>query len=329
MSSANKPGLITKGVGGEYTVVCDSDTYICTARGIFRNRNVTPYVGDHVMIDTTKNAIDSIKPRKNMLRRPPVANIDQVIVTMAAREPAFHGGLLDRFLVQVAYEGIDAVICINKYDLHKGPDTAYLPYIRAGYPVVKLSTVTGQGFDELSTLMEGKLNVFAGPSGVGKSSLINAIVPGAAMEIGVISERLRRGKHTTRHAEILRLDMGHFAAMRAKGGQGIATKLDGHDFILGSQGIASSSDEQVSQGPVYSFVVDTPGFSALEIDGIPTGDFAGLFLEFEPYIGMCKFSDCMHDKETDCAIKAQVGADIDTARYESYLSFVRGVGGRR
>ena len=280
----NRAGLITKGVGGEYTVVCDNETYICTARGVFRNRQITPYVGDYVIVDTNKNAIDSIKPRRNVLRRPPVANIDQVIVTMAAREPAFHAGLLDRFLVQVAYEGIDAVICINKYDMHQGPDTPFLPYIQAGYPVVRLSVVSGQGIDELKRLMEGKLNVFAGPSGVGKSSIINMLIPGADMEIGDISVRLRRGKHTTRHAEILRLDAG--------------------------------------------YLVDTPGFSALDVEGIPARDFAGLFLEFEPFLGLCKFSDCIHDKEANCAVKAQVGGAIHPVRYESYLGFVRGVGNR-
>jgi len=293
-----RAGLITKGVGGEYTVVCDNDIYVCTARGVFRNRQITPYVGDYVDVDTNKNAIDSIRPRKNMLRRPPVANIDQVIVTMAAAKPAFHAGLLDRFLVQAEYEGIAAVICINKYDLHEGPDTAFMPYAQAGYPVVKLSTVSGQGLDELRNLMEGKLNVFAGPSGVGKSSLINALVPGADMEVGVISDRLKRGKHTTRHAEILRLDAGHFGTA-SQGGTG------------------------------YSFVVDTPGFSALEVEGIPAGELAGLFPEFAPFLGMCKFSDCLHDKEIDCAVKVQVGEKISRLRYESYQGFVRDAASKR
>jgi len=271
-------GLITKGVGGEYTVVCDDGVYICMARGVFRNRQITPFVGDHVIIDTQKNLIESIKPRKNMLRRPPIANIDQVIVTMAAAQPAFHAGLLDRFLVIAAYEGVDAVICINKYDLHKGPDV-YDIYAKAGYPLVKVSTITGLGLDKIVDIMEGKLNVFAGPSGVGKSSLINALVPGASMETGDISVRLRRGKHTTRHAEILTLGDG--------------------------------------------FCVDTPGFSSLEVEGIPPEAIAGCFPEFEEFIGQCKFSDCLHDKELDCAVKKQVGKRIYPARYESYIGFVR------
>jgi len=271
-------GLITKGIGGEYTVVCDDGVFICTARGVFRNRQITPFVGDHVVIDTHKKSIDNIKPRKNVLRRPPVANIDQVIVTMAAAQPAFHAGLLDRFLVLAAYEGVDAVICINKFDLHKGPDV-YDVYAQAGYSIIKVSAATERGLDKLVSIMNGKLNVFAGPSGVGKSSIINALVPDAAMETGDISARLGRGKHTTRHAEILTLGTG--------------------------------------------YVVDTPGFSSLEVEGIPAEALSGCFPEFETYIGQCKFSDCLHDKEMDCAVKKQVGKTIHPSRYESYVSFVR------
>jgi len=280
MNSPNSQveGLIIKGVGGEYTVVCGEAVLTCKARGVFRNRDITPFVGDYVVVDTQKHLIDSIKPRKNILRRPPVANIDQVIVTMAAASPAFNPGLLDRFLVLAERAGIDAVIGINKYDLHINEDFLE-PYTLAGYPVVKVSAATGAGLSELRAIMEGKLNVFAGPSGVGKSSLINTIVPGASMEIGDISAKLRRGKHTTRHAEILPLGDG--------------------------------------------FCVDTPGFSSLEVDSIPVSEFDSLFLEFAPFLGLCKFSNCMHDKENDCAIKEQVGTAIHPARYESYLGFIR------
>lgn len=274
----NKAGLIIKGVGGEYTVVCDDGVYICTALGVFRNRQITPFVGDHVEIDSNKKAIIKIKPRVNILRRPPVANIDQVIVTMAAAQPAFHPGLLDRFLVIAAYENVNAVICINKYDLFKGQDFT-LPYIQAGYTVAKVSKETGMGLDNLRSIMEGKLNVFAGPSGVGKSSLINTMIPGAKMETGDISTRLGRGKHTTRHAEILNMGTG--------------------------------------------YCVDTPGFSSLEADDIPVEAIGGCFLEFEPFLGQCKFSNCLHDTERDCAVKEQVGVAIHPARYSSYLGFIR------
>ena len=282
-------GLITKGVGGEYTVNTANGVYICTARGVFRNRQITPFVGDRVQIDPAKKSVEIIEPRKNVLKRPPVANIDQVIVTMAAASPAFHGGLLDRFLVLAGYEGVDAVICINKYDLHNREDFT-VPYVLAGYPVIKVSAATGAGMDDLLAIMGGQsnasdtlsdpiLNVFAGPSGVGKSSLINMLIPEAAMETGDISVKLKRGKHTTRHAEIHSLGAG--------------------------------------------FCVDTPGFSSLEVDAIPTQAFSGLFPEFAAFVGECKFSDCLHDKERDCAVKKQVGKGVHPSRYESYLGFVR------
>jgi len=274
----NKEGLITKGVGGEYTVVCGEEVYICTARGVFRNRQITPFVGDYCVIDTNKKAISSIKPRKNILRRPPVANIDQVIVTMAAAKPDFSAGLLDRLLVIAAYENVEAAICINKYDLHNGADV-YSHYKKAGYPLVFVSTVSGFGLDELAKLTEGKLNVFAGPSGVGKSSLINALIPGATMETGDISHKLKRGKHTTRHAEILTHGAG--------------------------------------------YIVDTPGFSSLEVEGIPAEALGGCFPEFESFFGQCKFNNCLHDAENDCAIKEQVGKAIHPGRYWSYLGFLR------
>jgi len=303
----NKAGLITKGVGGEYTVVCEDGIYICTALGVFRNRNITPFVGDHVVIDSNKKAIIKIEPRMNLLRRPPVANIDQVIVTMAAAKPAFHGGLLDRFLVLAAYENVSAVICINKYELFQGPDFCQ-PYAQAGYPVVKVSAETGLGLDELRGLMEGKLNVFAGPSGVGKSSLINSIIPNANMETGDISQRLGRGKHTTRHAEILPLENTNHSHR--------------HDSDIKASNI-KPPHETGSHTHSKGYCVDTPGFSSLEVDDIPIEAFSGCFLEFEPFLGLCKFSNCLHDTERDCAVKEQVGAAIHPSRYESYLAFIR------
>ena len=287
---ADKEGVIIKGVAGVYTVRAEGGHYTCTARGVFRNRDIVPMVGDEVNFAATGideksgeniGTIHTIKPRRNALRRPAAANIDQVIITMAAAQPAFQPGLLDRFLVLAAFEGIETVICINKADLDKSR-AVYEPYQQAGYILVFTSLKTGAGLDELRSLMAGKLNVFAGPSGVGKSSLINAICAEARQETGDISAKLKRGKHTTRHAEILQL----------------------------------KNEEDAG------YCVDTPGFSSLETGDIPRRAMPRLFKEFTPFLDGCRFSDCMHDREKDCAVKAQVGVGIARSRYESYLKMI-------
>jgi len=288
-SQQNKHGIITKGVGGLYTVLANGQNYMCKARGLFRNKkggkNTTPLIGDAAIIAITDEdkkigTIHTIEPRKNELLRPPVANIDQVIITVATAQPAFNAGLLDRFLVLVAYENIPVLICVNKSDL-AGEDTRFAPYIAAGYPLVYTSTVAGNGLDELKQHMAGKISVFAGPSGVGKSSLINALSPKLALETGELSTKLDRGKHTTRHSEI---------------------------FQLSENG---------------GFCVDTPGFSSLEISHIPKKVLGSLFLEMEEYAGSCRFSDCLHHQERDCAIKEQMGHGVSTARYESYIKLLQ------
>ena len=260
--------------------------YVCNPRGVFRNRNTTPLVGDHAIIsvtDETKKVgtLHTIKSRKNELRRPPIANIDQVIITVAAAQPAFNAGLLDRFLVLVASEDIPILICVNKSDLIKDDD-CFTPYIAAGYNIVYTSTIDDFGLDRLRAEMAGKTNVFAGPSGVGKSSLINALSPTLQLETGTLSTKLDRGKHTTRHSEIFAL----------------------------------------SQHPADGFCVDTPGFSSLDIDSIAKNELAALFMEFEQFLGNCKFSNCLHFREKDCAIKEQVGHKIHPARYDSYVKLL-------
>ena len=280
----DKQGIIIKGVGGAYTVVAGEEQYICNARGVFRNRNTTPLIGDNVVINVTDQekklgTLHTINPRKNQLRRPPIANIDQVIITVATAQPAFNAGLLDRFLVLVAYENIPVLICVNKSDI--AHDTSFQPYINAGYPLVYTSATGQDGLDQLRKHMAGKVNVFAGPSGVGKSSLINALSPKLDLITGGLSVKLGRGKHTTRHSEIF--------------------KLEGCDD---------------------GFCVDTPGFTSLDIAAIPKGELGALFKEFEPHISACKFSDCLHNKERDCAVKDAVGRGISADRYESYLKML-------
>jgi len=294
----DKDGRIIKGVGGAYTVLTngtgDSDegTYICNARGVFRNRQTVPLIGDDVTISVktgTTGVIHTIKPRKNELRRPPVANLDQVIITMAAAQPAFNPGLLDAFLLLAEHTGIPAIICINKYDLYINAGACpYTIYANAGYPLIYTSISTGLGLNELRNTMAsesgsiGKISVFAGPSGVGKSSLLNYFIPSAKQVTGDLSIKSGRGKHTTRHCEIIPLGTD------AKNG----------------------------------FLVDTPGFSKLDVSDIARAEIAPLFREFRPFLGQCRFSNCMHDLEVGCAIKAQVGAAIHPARYESYVRLI-------
>jgi len=285
----DKQGIITKGVGGLYTVVADGRSYTCKARGLFRNKkdgkNATPLIGDNAIISITDEdkkigTIYTIQARRNELIRPPVANIDQVIITVATAQPAFNAGLLDRFLVLIEYANIPALICVNKSDITK-VDTGFSPYINAGYPLVYTSTVVGDGLDELKAHMAGKINVFAGPSGVGKSSIINALSPKLGLETGDLSAKLDRGKHTTRHSEI---------------------------FQLSEDG---------------GFCVDTPGFSSLEITHIPKNVLRSLFKEFEEYSHYCRFHDCLHYHERDCGVKEQVGQGVSATRYESYVKMLQ------
>ena len=285
----DKTGRITKGVGGIYMVFADSLHYRCTPRGVFRNTGETPLVGDMVRItvsdeDKKEASLQSILPRKNSLIRPPAANIEQVIITVCEKNPAFNPGLLDRFLMLVADAEVDMLICVNK---SCGESGLFEPYRLAGYDMVFTDALNGFGLPLLKNHMKGKLNLFAGASGVGKSSLINAINPGLSLETGEISKKTSRGKHTTRHTEI---------------------------FPLGSR------EED-------GFCFDTPGFTSLDFSHIKKENLGLLFMEFGPYNHVCKFTNCMHIKEIGCAVKEQVGKTIHRLRYESYVKIFESLNG--
>lgn len=239
-------GVILKGIGGFYYIDTVQGIYECRARGIFRKEGIRPTVGDSVQISVLdeankKGSLDVILPRRNELIRPRVSNIDQAVIVFAAKSPNMNLDLLDRFLLLAEEQELDIVIVINKIDRdkqNKYEDAAAL-YRAAGYPVICTSAEKGIGIEELRKALENKISVFAGPSGVGKSSLINAAFPGLELNTGEISEKIQRGRHTTRHAELIRIT------------------------------------EQ-------SYIVDSPGFTSLFLNHIPSDKLQYYFREFQP-----------------------------------------------
>ena len=204
-------GKIIKGIAGFYYIHDGHDkVYACKAKGVFRNRGIKPVVGDNVeftVLDETalEGNIDKILPRKNVLIRPASANVDQALVIFAMDNPKPNFMLLDRFLIMMEREGVPAVICFNKKDLATMEELEFLceTYQSCGYQVILSSALKGEGLAEIEEVLQGKTTVVAGPSGVGKSSLTNSLQEEVEMETGEISRKLKRGKHTTRHAQII------------------------------------------------------------------------------------------------------------------------------
>lgn len=277
-------GKILKGIAGFYYVqAMDGKLYECRAKGVFRNKNVKPLVGDDVEISVLdeselKGNIDKILPRKNALIRPSVANVDQALVLFSVTQPEPNLNLLDRFLVMMEVQEIPVNICFNKIDLTDGERQIELSaiYEKAGYPVYFTSTCKKQGIREIKNLVQGKTTVLAGPSGVGKSSLTNLLYPQAEMETGTISEKIQRGKHTTRHSEL---------------------------FGIGRD----------------TYMMDTPGFSSMYIEDMECGCLKDYFPEFEAYEENCKFLGCVHIGEKVCGVKeAVLEGKISQNRYDNY-----------
>ena len=279
-------GMIIKGIGGFYYIKTDHTTYECKARGRFRKERVTPLVGDRVMISiqsgTENGVIEEILPRTTELVRPPVANVNQAIIVIAVNKPEPNLCLLDRFLATIEKEGLPIIICINKVDLDTNHnfDRISSIYLNAGYDVIHTSTKKNIGIDILRAKLKDKITVFAGPSGVGKSSLLNAIQSSLSLKTGEISMKNSRGKHTTRHVELMELDYG-------------------------------------------GWVVDTPGFSSLDMDSCTEEELQYCFKEFEALIGGCKFQGCMHLNEPNCVIKSEIEKGrISQSRYISYIQLL-------
>ncbi|WP_069650216.1 ribosome small subunit-dependent GTPase A [Caloranaerobacter ferrireducens] len=279
-------GIIIKGIGGFYYVKVDNKVYECRARGVFRKKKITPLVGDRVRIRISREDntgfIEEIFERKTELFRPPVANVNQVIIVFAAKSPDPNLWLLDRFLLLAESKDLDIVICFNKIDLISKEELNFLNgiYLNAGYKVINTSCILGVGVDELRYTLVDKITVFAGPSGVGKSTLLNSIQPDLQLKTGEVSHKTNRGRHTTRRAELLELDVG-------------------------------------------GWVVDTPGFSSLNIDFMKEEDLGLYFREINEFSGDCRFVGCRHYKEPDCSVKKAVEENkISKTRYDNYLMFL-------
>lgn len=272
-------GIIIKGIGGFYYVKSGDKIYECRARGKFRRDELTPLAGDRVSIEVKngRGSVEKIHERKNLLIRPPVANIDCLLIVVSAAKPEPNMALIDNFLILGQMSGIETVILISKSDLEDREALANV-YRKAGYRVILSSTVNGEGADEVLELFSGKITALAGNSGVGKSSLLNMVCEGLNLPTADISEKLNRGRHTTRHTELIQL---------------------GDD----------------------TFVLDTPGFSSFELPGIEAGELENYYIEFEKYIGSCRFKGCAHINEPGCAVKEAVeSGEIDRGRYENYAA---------
>lgn len=288
-------GLIVKALSGYYYVLSeDKQTIQCRARGIFKKKGITPLVGDRVLYALTENGegtVDEILPRDCELIRPPIANVNLVVLVFSLDEPALNVQLLDKFLVHTEHAGLESIICFSKRDLLDRKEAVQLKtdmsvekiidaYEQIGYQVIMTSAMTSEGTEEILKKLSGCISVFAGQSGVGKSSLLNAIIPGLRLETNEISTKLGRGKHTTRHVELIPLHRG-------------------------------------------GLVADTPGFSQLDFLQIEVEDLSDCFREFREYSAYCKFRGCLHLHEPGCkVIEAKEQRKIKESRYEHYVLFL-------
>lgn len=279
--SLKTEGRILRSLSGFYDVQTPQGLVTCRARGILRKEGNSPLTGDlvEITVEKGKGMVEKILPRKNHFIRPAVANVDALVVFAANVNPVTEPFLIDRVAAIAGDQNVPVYLCVNKCDLDPAHDLVRI-YEHAGFPVICTSAETGEGVEALRALLEEKLTAFTGNSGVGKSSILNRLAPELKLETGEVSEKLGRGRHTTRHVELYRLGEN-------------------------------------------TYVADTPGFSSFDTDQmelILKENLQYAFPDFGSFIGKCRFDDCSHRKEPDCAVRAAVEAgDIEASRYESYL----------
>lgn len=274
-------GRIMKALSGFYYVQTPTELVECKARGRFRRERITPLVGDWVEISLEhgKGMLEDIKPRKNSFVRPAVANLDVLVLLVSQAVPVTEPFLIDRVTAIAGNQNVPVVICVNKNDLNAEGRIAEI-YAHAGYDVVTTSAVTGEGIDALRHLICGKVAVFTGNSGVGKSSILNCLAPQLAVQTGEISDKLGRGRHTTRHIELFPLTDG--------------------TLVADTPGFSSFDTDQ------------------MEI--VLKENLQYAFPDFAPYLGECQFHDCAHLKEPGCAVtNALREGKIEQTRYISYV----------
>lgn len=275
-------GRIEKALSGFYYVNTGREMLQCRARGKFRKEGLSPLVGDWVQVRELgggEGFVEAVETRRNVFSRPAAANIDQLVILASAAVPVTEPYLIDRIAAIAALKGCDVLVCLNKCDLDPA-EGLYGIYSRSAIPVLRISAETGEGLDALRRAIAGKLNAFTGNSGVGKSSVLNALVPGLQLPVGEVSKALGRGRHTTRHVELF--------------------PLGGGTYVIDTPGFSSFDTEEMD----------------LELkEHLPE-----TFPEFAPYVGECRFTGCTHTKEKGCRVlQAVKDGDIPVSRHKSYL----------
>ena len=276
-----RSGRIVRSISGFYDVQTDRGLISCRARGILRKNGQSPLTGDlvEITVEKGKGMVEKILPRTNSFVRPAVANVDALVVFAANVNPVTEPFLIDRVAAIAGDQEVPVYLCVNKCDLDPAEDLVAI-YRKAGFPVICTSAETGEGVEELRNLIRGKLAAFTGNSGVGKSSILNRLCPELKLPTGEVSEKLGRGRHTTRHVELYDLGEGTY----------------------------------VADTPGFS------SFDTDQMEVMLKENLQYAFPDFGPYIGCCQFRDCTHRKEPGCAVRGALDAgEIEPTRYDSYL----------
>jgi len=276
-----KTGRIVRAISGFYDVQTEDKLITCRARGILRRGSETPLTGDlvEITVEQGKGMVEKILPRKNSFIRPAVANVDALVVFASNVNPITEPFLIDRVAAIAGDQEVSVYLCVNKCDLDPAEDLVRI-YRHAGFPVILTSAQTGEGVEALRQLIRGKLTAFTGNSGVGKSSMLNALCPQLALPTGEVSEKLGRGRHTTRHVQLYRME----------------------------------KDTYVADTPGFS------AFDTDQMEVILKENLQYAFSDFAPCLGRCQFHDCTHRAEPNCSVRRAVEAgEIERSRYDSYL----------